>query len=237
MRALRSLSGPFQAFGLAAGLVYVVDALLRRVSASCRLLFYELMVQPITNAPLLSPSMAARVDIREIKGGDPAVELMPARAEVKQRRLEQGSVCLGAFKGTAFLGYIWLAFGAYAEDEVRCTFVLAAASESAFDYDVYVFPQHRIGIAFPVIWNGANAYLRRRGVKYTFSRIGRFNVASRRAHARLGSRRIGRALFLKLYRVQVMVATVPPYAHASARADNPVRLLLRPPVLGSAATA
>jgi hypothetical protein len=121
---------------------------------------------------------------------------------------------------------MWFCRGGYEEDEVRCTFVLGRAHESVFDFDFYIFPEHRMGLAFVGLWNAANEYLHGAGVRYTFSRLTRFNLASRRAHRHLGWRVVGRALFLCLGQVQCMLATVFPYVHVSRKRS--VRLTLFP---------
>ena len=80
--------------------------------------------------------------------------------------------------------------------------------EAVFDFDVYVFPEHRMGRAFVSIWGAVNRVLHERGIRWTFSRITRFNVASRNAHIRLGARRIGSALFFKAWALEAMLASV-----------------------------
>ena len=162
---LDKLTSPFKEFGLLAGLLYVIDSVFLRISPSLRLYFYELMVQPIPEKPLLPARFAKGIEIREIKRGDPEVDLMPARPEIKQSRFEQNAICLGAFQKGKFIGYIWFCFRAYDEDEVRCTFLLTPADQAVFDFDLYLFPEYRMGLGFIGIWNGANAFLRSRGIK------------------------------------------------------------------------
>ena len=92
-----------------------------------------------------------------------------------------------------------------------------------------------MGIGFMGIWHGANAYLHERGIQYTFSRLTRFNVASRRAHAHLGWRCVGRALFLQAWAVELMLVTIFPYIALTWRPAQRVRLRLTPDVLAAAA--
>ena len=228
---LRRLAGPFKEFGFFAGLLYAVDRALTLVSVRMRLYYYEIMVQPILNEPLLSVRFNRQLEFREIKRGDPEVELMPARPEIKASRFEQAAICLGAFKSGQLIGYIWFCFRAYDEDEVRCRFVLTPEEESVFDFDLYLFPEHRMGLGFAGIWNGANAFLSSRGIRFTFSRLSRFNVASRRAHARLGSKCVGHAIFLQAWQFELMVATIFPYLHLSRAQSTRVGLRLGPDVL------
>jgi hypothetical protein len=227
------ITSPFREFGLIAGALYVIDQALRRLSPSTGLYAYELMVQPIVDKALLPAGLARNLSFREIRSGDPEVALMPALAEIKAMRFAQNAVCLGAYHKEAFIGYIWFRFHEYDEDEVRCTYVLEADSESVFDFDLYVFPESRMGIGFMGIWHGANAYLRERGVRFTFSRLTRFNVLSRRSHAHLGWKRVGYAVFLKFWGLELMLATVRPFYSVSFGKHRP-RLRLRPDALNAA---
>ena len=102
---------------------------------------------------------------------------------------------------------------------------------SVFDFDFYLFPEHRMGLAFAALWNGANAFLSRNGIRYTFSRLTRFNVASRRAHQHLGWKLVGRALFLQLGRFEMMLATLAQFVTFSVAAAQRVRLTLGPAAL------
>jgi hypothetical protein len=226
---LQRLISPFKEFGWFGGLLYSIDRVVRTVSPRLRLYFYELMVQPVADKPLLPARFASRFEIREIKRGDPLVDLMPARSEIKESRFEQHAICLGAFQNGQLIGYIWFCFRSYEEDEVRCTFVVTPPDEAVFDFDLYLFPEQRMGLGFAAIWDGANAFLLNRGVKFSFSRLTRFNLASRHAHKHLGWKLVGRAMFLQAWRLEVMLATIFPYWHFSM--GRRVQLTLRPDVL------
>src|SRR5258706_5694113 len=189
----RKISGPFRKFGRAAGLLYAIDRVLSILSPGWRLYFYELMVQPITDKPLLPGAFAKQLEIREIKAGDPELALMPVRPDAMQDRFTQNAVCLGAFRKDALIGYMWFCARTYNEDEVRCTYILGPERESVFDFDFYLFPEHRMGLGFVGLWNGANEFLNRRGIRYTFSRLTRFNLTSRRGPPPFCWKRGGRA--------------------------------------------
>lgn len=219
---------PFRTFGPLYGLLYSVDRLLWRMSPALRLHCYDFVVQPVDARPLLPSRLSERFQVREIRRGDPELALMPARPDIREARYAQGAICLGVFRDGALAGYAWLAFGAYEEDEVRCTFIVHPPGAAVFDFDFYVFPEHRMTFAFPALWDAVYALLRQRHVRHTYSRVTRFNVASGRAHARLGARRVGSALFLKAWRMEVMAATVPPYVHASLREADRVSIALHP---------
>lgn len=225
------LCSPLHEFGFAAGSLYLLDRALRRISPELGVFVYEMMVQPITDRPLLPPGLSKNLTFREIPRDDPEIALMPARADIKESRFEQGAMCLGAYQRGILIGYIWLASGEYQEDEIRCTYVLPKDYPAVFDFDLYVMPEKRMGIGFMGVWHGANRHLWDRGIRYTFSRLTRFNTASRRSHARLGWKRVGHAVFLKLWRLQLMASTLRPYLHVGVGRRSAPRLALNPRAL------
>lgn len=228
---MAKFSSPMREFGLAAGSLYLLDQALRRISPGLGVFVYEMMVQPITNRSLLPEGLAKNLTFREIHAGDPEIALMFARPGVMETRFAQGAICFGTFQRDTLIGYIWFAFGKYLEDETRCIYLLPKDHPSVFDFDLFVMPEKRMGIGFMGVWHGANRYLWDRGVRYTFSRLSRYNTASRRSHARLGWRRVGKAVFIKLWRLQVMFTTLRPYAHISISGRSAPQLVLTPDAL------
>ena len=233
----RKTLGPFREFGFAAGALYALNLVLRRISPRLGLFVYELMVQPITGRPLLPANLAKNLTFAVIGRGHPDIDLMPARADIKASRFDQGAVCLGAYRKDRLIGYVWFCMRCYEEDEVRCTYELAEPEHSVFDFDLYVLPEHRMGIGFMAIWHGANAYLHERGVRYTFSRMTRFNLPSRRAHARLGAKCAARAVFIQAWRLEVMLASALPCVALTWGTSRRARVRLAPDVLGSLAAS
>jgi hypothetical protein len=227
MQMLRKLANTFREFGVFAGCLYLADRVLQTLSARARLYAYELVVQPIGGAAV-QPAPRSKIEVRQVPPGDSALEAMPVPSQVIAARFAQHATCLGAFKDAELVGYMWFCDGRYDEDEVRCTYLLEPPMSSVFDYDFYVFPQHRLGRAFAMLWSAANRMLGERGVRYTYSRVSRFNNASRRAHRHLGARRIGRAWFIRLGSFEGMFATVSPFVHVSLANRHRVRLTLRP---------
>ena len=205
------IGSPFSEFGIAIGILYMLDRLLRRVSKRSGLFVYELMAQPISDKPLLPDRFARNVRSALLGAGNTELRRMPVRPEILENRFSQRAQCLGVFRSGEMIGYIWFCFGSYQEDEVRCTYRLKNPDESVFDFDLYIFPEHRMGVGFAAVWHAANAYLHGLGVRHSYSRMTRFNLASRRAHLRLGSRCVARAIFLRLGSVEWMCASTAPY--------------------------
>jgi hypothetical protein len=220
---LQRVASPFREFGAGAGFLYTLDRALSRVSSQLRLHVYELVCQPVGDMPFVGRKLAP-LAIREIDADDPAVAFMPVRPEIMRERRTQKATCLAAFRNDSLVGYMWFCRPEYQEDEVRCTYVLDSPATSVFDFDFYLLPEHRMGTAFARLWTGVNEHLRAQGVDATYSRLTRFNLESRRAHAHLGAKRVGRALFLKLGKLEIMFATLSPYLSVSLK--RRVRLTL-----------
>ncbi len=236
-RVWRRLAGPFQEFGWADGALYSAARLLRGLSDHTNLHIYDLMVQPVSSTPLLAPNRLRNVRFAPIPEGHPDIARMPARTDIKALRFAQGAECLGAYRHDALIGFVWFCTPAYEEDEVRCTYRLTEPQTSVFDFDMYVFPEYRMGTAFMAVWHGANGWLSARGITHTFSRVTRFNLASRRSHAHLGAVRAGVASFLQLWRLEVMLASVSPWFAVHWNPARRVELRLAPVAPASDAKA
>ena len=91
---------------------------------------------------------------------------------------------------------------------------------AAWDFDVMVMPEYRMGRLFSYLWGRANAELRAGGVEHTMSRISAFNAASLAAHQRLGARVVGSASFLCVGRWQLMRTSLSPRWHFSWRPES-----------------
>jgi hypothetical protein len=207
---------------------------MRRVSPQLGLYLYEFMVQPIGDKPLLPAGLRKNLTAKEINRGDPDLEKMPARAEIREARFQQGARCIGAYRKGQLVGYSWYCTKRYAEDEVRFTYELTEKETSIFDFDLYVLPEHRAGLGFLSVWHSVNELLAPVGVRYTFSRLTRFNLASRRAHAHLGWKRIGTAVILKVGSLQLLAATMPPFFRFTWTDGQRMKLRLQPGVLNEA---
>ena len=217
------IAGVFRDFGSVGGIVYLADRALSALSPDCRLHFYELMVQPITGKPLLAGKFSAQLETRVIRAGDPEIALMPVRPEIMAARLRQQATCIGAFKRGAMIGYMWFCEKSELRvDEVRCTYVLASLQNSV---SISISTYSR---SIEWVWGLSHCGTveripERPRHRYTFSRLTRFNVASRRAHQHLGWKVVGRALFLQLGRLELMgMATrVFPYFQCLGVASEP----------------
>lgn len=226
MGFMRKLRSAFREFGAFSGTLYLLDQAFARTGSRFGIFDYELMVQPVAEQSKAPANLTRAFEVREIPEGDELHAATPPPEQVIQARYAQPCVCLGAFQKGSFIGYQWLCFGPYEEDEVRCTFVPHPADESVFDFDFYLFPEYRLGLGFVALWDGANRYLRERGIRYTTSRVSRFNTASRKSHQHFGWRCVGRAVFLAGKRWQLMLANVAPYVHLSLSPESRPRVII-----------
>lgn len=222
----------FRRFGVLNGGLYLLDRIMAKLTGGkARIIRYLLVAQPVPAEAAGKPVaiVAGRSRIRPVTPGDPVEQAFPRPAEVIALRQASGAACIVAEVSERFAGFIWLARGEYEEDEVRCTYVLAEPAVSAWDYDVYVSPDFRLGRTLSRLWGAANAHLASSGVRWSFSRISSFNPDSIAAHARLGIRTVGHATFLRLGPVQLMLADLAPYIHISLGTTSRPRLRLTPP--------
>jgi hypothetical protein len=211
----RKVTDLIQELGLWRSLTYGLDRVLKSQNAGLRLFHYDIIIQPVAKKRLVPTSLGRSIEVRQMREGDGELELMPVPMAVIQKRFSQSAICLGAFESSKLIGYLWLCLGAYEEDEVRCRFEPQPIGKVAWDFDMFVWPEHRHGLAFAVIWDAANSFLRAREIESSFSRIAGYNLSSWQAHARLGARRLATALYLRGTRLQWMVASVRPFVHLS----------------------
>lgn len=182
---------------------------------------YLLVAQPVATVPLVPPRRGKKIEIRLLHKQEKIVQQFPRPAAVIKARFEQGAICLVAIKEEQFIGFLWLLLNnGYQEDEVRARFIPCPANQAAWDFDVYVVPDFRIGLTFPSLWDKANEILRENGIKWSCSRISAFNIGSLESHARLGALVMSSAFFVCGGKWQVTLASISPYLHLSLNSSS-----------------
>ena len=195
---VRRLAGPFREFGGVIGGLYLVDWALKLLSPAWGVYPYAFVVQPIPDQPLLPSALSKNIGVERLRPSGPWLDQMVVPAPVLANRFAQGACGIAVLRKGQLTGYAWWTAASYPEQEVRCNFVLSEPAHAVFDFDVHVMPEHRMGLGFMSVWHAFVEELRRDGVKHSYSRISRFNLASLRAHARLGAQPIGRAIFVRV---------------------------------------
>lgn len=183
-----------------------------------RLIFYRFVAQPVPRDGERAPARAGAIELRHLHADDPLIAQFPRPPAVIAHRFRDGAQCLAAIRGDRLVGFLWFKEREYVEDEVRCVYRFDPAN-AVWDFDVYIDPEFRLGRLFARLWDFANRELQARGYRWTLSRISAFNPASLAAHARLGARRVGGALFIVGGPVQVSFASCAPYFHIGWRDD------------------
>lgn len=218
--------------GLAGALHLFASRVFQRASGGrVRIFRYYLVAQPVR---VVTERRAGRIAVRRIEPSDPVCASFPRRPNVLARRFAAGAICLVAEDAGRFAGYLWLQPGTYDEDEVRCRYVMEPAARCAWDFDVYVHPDFRLGRTFARLWDAAHALLREQGVGWTMSRISAFNPESLRSHRRLGLEHLGTVTFLRAGKAQLMWAARPPWFHVSLDRTTAPQVLLQAPAAARA---
>jgi hypothetical protein len=202
--------------GLANAVTYASGRLLRKVSfGRVKLRKYLLVAQPVAAQNMTPPRRGTSIEIHEATPDEVRSTDFGRPHDVIDYRLRHRCRCLTARKGGELLGFQWFTLRHYPEDEVRCLFHLHPGHGCAWDFDVFVDPQARALPVFAKLWDYCNALLRDAEIHTTLSRIDAFNTVSRRAHARLGAREVGWAIFLVIGRAQLAVFSSKPWLHLS----------------------
>lgn len=219
----------YRDFGFSEGTLYLAaNALARITGGRARIIRYHLVAQPVPTSSNDLLRANGKTVVRHIAKNDPVVASFPRPPEVIAQRFASGATCLVAEVGGRFAGFLWLAHNAYEEDEVRCRYELIPSDLCAWDYDVYVEPDFRVGRTFSRLWDAANVHLADHGVHWSLSRISAFNANSLAVHRRLGIRRVGNATFIVLGRWQISLLGQSPFIHFSGGPRRPI-LRLSPP--------
>jgi len=180
-------------------IAYSVHLLLQKLGADSGLFFYYLYSQPIKKA-----KEPERVEARQVfcfewlEEFDDRVLSIPRPEGVLRERFRQGSKCLLATRESAVVACAWFAFDRYHEDEAVCTYDFSADAKAIWDFDVFVFPEYRLGRLFMRLWQKASADLANEGYEKSLSRITAYNRRSISSHERMGAKKVGRIVFLKI---------------------------------------
>ena len=192
--------------GVADALLYYLSQAMRRLSGQrARIVRYHIVAQPVRAVAVARPA-AGSAAVRQLLAGDPALAALPRAPAVLEARFANGDVCLAIFAKGTLAGFLWLAFGGYEEDEVRCRYQLPDP-HLGWDYDVHIEPAYRMSRSLARLWDAANERLAARGVRWSLSRISAFNPASLAAHARLGARPMQSITFVCLGPLELAVAS------------------------------
>lgn len=193
------------------GSLYVLSRALRRVCPFFSVEKYYVVAQPVSTRRLLPESRGKDISVRPIDHDDPLIAQLPRpRAEI-ERRFAGGAVCFLAMRDNRIIGHLWITRSGYREPVHRAEFVPRPPGGTAWDFDMWIDPGERLGLAFARLWDSCNGYLLDQGVTWTCSRVSAFNRQSLQAHARLGMRLMHWLLYFGAGRVELLIANVAPF--------------------------
>lgn len=189
---------------------------------------YELVAQPIGTGKLGAVRDDPGTVVQVARAGDAVTTAFPRPAAINQWRWDEGATCHVATVKGEFAGTLWTQRKLYREDEVRCDFVLDDP-RTVWDFDVYVVPRYRLGRTMGRLWKAVDAALAAEGVRWTFSRISRFNADSLNAHARLGAVSVGQVDVLFIGPLQLSWSRTGGRHRFACGVKQRVRIGLSPP--------
>jgi hypothetical protein len=153
--------------------------------------------------------------VRRIDHAHPLVSQLPRPRDEIARRFAGGAVCFLAIRENRIIGHLWATRSAYREPVHRAEFAPRPLGRTAWDFDLWIDPADRLGLAFARLWDTCNTHLREQGVTWTCSRVSAFNPESLQAHARLGMRVMHSLLYFAAGRVELLIADVAPFVALS----------------------
>lgn len=227
---LKRIRSAVHTFGALDGFLYLAHRALTKFSGErAGIRRYYLVAQPVPATTTATKGGARANPVRLLGANDQLRNAFPRPQHVIAKRFRDGNLCFGTEIAGRFAGFLWIARKSYDEDEVRCLYELAEPDSSAWDYDIYVEPEFRLGRTFTRLWNAAHAHLAAEGVRWTFSRISGFNPVSLQAHMKLGIQRLFSVTFVQAGIVQFTFSGVRPYFHLSLSPKSRPILRLSPP--------
>lgn len=214
---LKKLRQPFGDFGIRTGLLYVCQRVLARAPIDLTVMKYFLVAQPVPPPP--TRVRPHRLRIEHISRERYQTQWFPRPQHAIDARFDQNAECFVAFDDDQPLACLWLKInGEFREDTVRCIFKPLPMAHTAWDFDVFVHPEFRLGRTFLHLWNHAFAWMRERDIRWTMSRIDAFNLASINSHKRLGATVTDSIVFWTWGRFQLTVSSQSPRLHIGLKA-------------------
>jgi hypothetical protein len=209
-KSLRRLANLFQQRKTPDALIECVGRALRVMSGGrLDVQRYYLFSQPVEKLPKPGRRGAA-IEVRALEASDPLFARLPRPLDETSARLSGGALCVVAQEGGALAGFLWLQPGTAADLESGVRFAPAPETATVWDFDVYIDPQYRGGLAFYRLWSRTGELLRERGVAHSVSLVWAHNDDSIRSHQRLGAYPVASGLQVRIGRGRVQFGDRPP---------------------------
>jgi hypothetical protein len=209
--------------------LYLVAVALSRFCPVLSIGKYYVVAQPVTTQRLLPERRGKSIVVERLDVDHPRIAHLPRPRDEIARRFSGGAQCFLATKDNELIGHLWVTRSAYREPVHRAEFLPQPGDATAWDFDMWISENERIGLAFSRLWDECNAYLHQQGVRWTFSRVSAFNAASLKAHVRLGMRVVHSLFYVGVGPAELMIASVAPFATVSfSRRTFPVIAIAAP---------
>jgi len=221
---LSRLAGLLRELGPGTAALYALARGLERLGGWAAVHDLLLYTQPVHESPLLPPGRGAGIEVREMDGATALGAGLPCPLQLAAGRRHANVRCLAAYQDGRLIGFHWLNLGPHADEMVRARYLPQPEGHAAWSFHLQVEPAHRGGLAFPRLTDATWALLRRHGRTALASYIAASNRAAIAAEERLGGRRVGRAVHVRLGPLQLMLANLPPYLHLSVSDRHPPAL-------------
>lgn len=209
------VSAAVRELGLGTALLYLAGRALARCGGGVALHDLLLYVQAAPARPMLPAHRGASIEIRVLDGGAAIAAGVPCPPDLRIGRQRPGVYCLAAYAQGQPIGHHWLNLAAHDDEMVRCRFEPLPAGRAAWSFDLLIAPPHRGGLAYARLMDASWAFLRQHGRDRLASYITATNRGAIAAEARLGGRRQGRSVHLRLGPLQVLVSSLRPVLHLS----------------------
>jgi hypothetical protein len=192
-----------------------VATVLRRLCPFFFVEKYYVVAQPVAERSLLPEGRGKSILVRQIDRDHPLISQLARPRDEMARRFAGGAQCFLAIRENRVIGHLWVTRTAYREPVHRCEFAPQPLGRTSWDFDMWIDPAERLGLAFARLWDQCNSYLREQGVTWTCSRVSAFNPESLQAHARLGMRIMHSLLYFGAGQIELLIANVAPFVALS----------------------
>lgn len=215
MHSFGRLKSVIADLGWITGTMFAFAEVLRRFCPFFSIAKYYVVAQPITEQRLLPANRGKDIEVLQIDHDHPLISQLPRPRDEIVRRFSGGARCFLATRRDRIIGHLWITRSPYREMVHRCEFAPQSPDRTAWDFDMWIAPDERLGLAFAKLWDQCNSYLRERGVAWTCSRVSAFNLASLKAHGRLGMRVMHTMIYLGAGSIELLIADVAPFCSLS----------------------
>lgn len=163
------------------------------------------------------PQMPRGYEMHFIQDNAPELLAAVPSDTVRNWRFSQGCFCVGAYRGDQRTGQLtglaWMVQPRFKEDEVRAEYLVG--ENCVWDLGMEVLQDFRGTRAVLAVLSSVLGGMKSRNVSRTISRISDYNTASLSAHGKLGCRKVGSAIFLRIGGLQITFSKMLRHPHIS----------------------